>query len=75
MGMSEDQGAVVRADLPHGQDLLTVEEFAAITRRTPAAVRSSIQRGEIRAHKLGTRRWFIRWQDVEQLFEEAHRRA
>lgn len=75
MGVSKDEGAAVRAQLPQGQALLTVEEFAAITRRTPAAVRSSIQRGEIPAHKLGTRRWFIRWQDVEQMFEEARRGA
>ncbi len=73
MGKSEDKGAVVCADLPHGQELLTVEQFAAITRRTAAAVRSSIQRGDIPAHKLGTRRWFIRWQDVERMFDEVRR--
>ena len=56
-----------------GSGLMTVEEFANLTRRTASAVRASIQRGEIRAHKLGTRRWFIRWRDVERMFEEVGR--
>ena len=53
-----------------GRELLTVEEFADITKRTPSAVRAAIARGEIRAHKLGSKRWWIRWRDVEQMFEE-----
>jgi excisionase family DNA binding protein len=54
-------------------ELMTVEEFAALTRRTPSAVRASIQRGELRACKLGSRRYFIRKADVERMFEERRR--
>ena len=54
----------------HGNrlDLLTVEEVAAETRRSPSAVRQSIAKGQLRAAKLG-RRWFVRRKDIEQMFE------
>lgn len=53
----------------------TVEEFAALTARKPSAVRASIQRGEIPASKLGSRRYFIRKADVERMFEEGRGRG
>ncbi|MCZ6572519.1 MAG: helix-turn-helix domain-containing protein [Planctomycetota bacterium] len=54
-------------------ELLTVEQFAELTKRTAAAVRLSIARGDLPAHKLGTRRWFIRPQDVHRMFDEARK--
>ncbi|MHC4408684.1 MAG: helix-turn-helix domain-containing protein [Planctomycetota bacterium] len=57
-------------DMP---ELMTVEEFARVTRRTASAVVAAIGRGEIPAHKLGSRRWWIRRADVMKLFEGAKR--
>jgi hypothetical protein len=53
-------------------DLLAVEEIATATRRTPAAVRAALKRGEIPAVKLG-KRWFVRRADFERLFDRAAR--
>ena len=53
-------------------DLLTVEEVAAATRRTPSAVRQAIGRGQLAAVKLG-RRWFVRRRDIDRMFERAAR--
>ncbi len=50
-------------------ELMTVEEFAAVTRRTKSAVIAAILRGDIPAHKLGSRRWWIRRRDIMALFE------
>jgi len=51
-------------------DLLTVQELAAMTRRSPSAVRAGLKRKELPAVKLG-RRWFVRRRDVERLFDAA----
>lgn len=51
----------------------TVEEFAQLTARRPSAVRAAIQRGEVPACKLGSRRYFISKADVARMFEEAAR--
>ena len=53
-----------------GIGLVTVRELAQATRRSEAAVRASLKRGELPAVKLG-RRWFVRRQDIDQLFEQA----
>ena len=58
------------ADANGDLDLMTVEEFAKLTGRSAAAVRYSIARGDLPAHKLGSRRYFIRKQDVHRMFEE-----
>ena len=50
--------------------LLTVEELAHYTRRSQAAVRAALKRGELPAVKLG-RRWFVRRCDLERLFDDA----
>ena len=50
-------------------EYLTVEQFAAMTRRTPSAVRASIHRGDLPASKLGSRRWYIRRSDVDRMFD------
>jgi len=52
-----------------GLGLLTVEEFAQATKRTAAAVRASIARGDLPAHKLGSCRYFIRKKDIDRMFE------
>ncbi len=51
-------------------ELLTVEQFAAHTCRSRAAVRAALKRGELPAVKLG-RRWFVRRRDIEKLFDRA----
>ena len=48
----------------------TVDEFAELTHRGPAAVRASIARGDLPAVRIG-RRWFIDPKYFERLFEEA----
>ena len=55
------------------QELLTVRELAGLTRRSEAAVRASLLRGELPAVKLG-RRWFVRRRDLDRLFDEAAQR-
>jgi excisionase family DNA binding protein len=52
-------------------ELMTVQEFAKLTRRTPSAVVAAILRGDVPAHKLGSRRWFIRRSDIMRMFEGA----
>lgn len=56
------------------QELLTVRELAGLTRRSEAAVRASLLRGELPAVKLG-RRWFVRRRDLDRLFDDAARRV
>ncbi len=61
------RGSSIRASAK--PELMTVEEFAELTRRSASAVRASILRREIPARKFG-RRWFIRMRDVHRLFDE-----
>lgn len=50
----------------------TVEEFADVTRRSPAAVRAAIARGTLPAVRIG-RRWFIDPVYFQRKFEQAAR--
>ena len=50
-------------------ELMSVEEFAALTRRTKSAVVAAILRGDVPANKLGSRRWWIRRSDIMAMFE------
>jgi len=58
--------------LTHTGTWWTVEEFAERTRRSPAAVRASIARGDLPAVRIG-RRWFIDSQYFARQFEDAAR--
>lgn len=57
-----------------GRDLLTVEEVAEMTRRTPASVRWLIYSDQLKSGKVGGRR-LVRRADLEAFidagFEEA----
>ena len=56
----------------HNESWWTVEEFADLTRRTPAAVRASILRSKVPAVRIG-RRYFINSTYFELQFEKAAR--
>lgn len=50
---------------PHPEDLLEVEEAAAIAYTCTKTVRRRIASGELPAKQESNRRWYIRREDVE----------